>query len=114
MTCTNCAKPINRGRWCSDKCRMSYKRTFEDNPAPIHNPNKVEPEQNPNTICPTCDYANYDPNDEWSHSACHKTQLEIEAHYTLKNFPRLKYGSGAGSYSPYPKSNPKSKAYLDV
>lgn len=43
------------------------------------------------------------------------TQEEIEAHYTLKNFPPVKYystnGGGNGSYSPYPASDPRSKAY---
>lgn len=43
------------------------------------------------------------------------TQEEIEQHYTLKNYPPVKYyslnGGGSGSYSPYPASNPRSAAY---
>ena len=56
-----------------------------------------------------------DPNNEWSHSACNKSQSEIEAHYTEANFPskNIRYGYGAGKISPYPKTDPKSKAYYD-
>ena len=65
--------------------------------------------------CSKCKLEGYNPDNEWSHSACYKTQAEIEAHYTLANFPNKKtrYGSGAGSLSPYPKTDPKSKAYYD-
>lgn len=134
MTCTNCGKPINRGKWCSDKCRMVYKRIHK----PEHKPEQIVPEQkpeqaisdNPNKcVCgdalPTTNLgrkpesklelamynANGTPN-EWFHSACHKTQAEIEAHYTLANFPPVKYGSGRGSLSPYPMSDSRYKAYV--
>lgn len=65
--------------------------------------------------CPKCKFGDYDKTNEWSHSACYKTQPEIEARYTLENFPnrKIRYGSGAGSISPYPKTDPKSKAYYD-
>lgn len=32
FTCQNCGKQIAKGKWCSDKCRMAFKR----------NPNKSE------------------------------------------------------------------------
>ena len=97
MQCTNyqqCKNGIERGKWCSDRCRMSYTRT---------NPNKneqegeqIQPEQaNPNINKTDPDAPNY--------------------YYTIKNFPLPKYhspgGGGQGSYSPYPQSNPKSLAY---
>lgn len=65
--------------------------------------------------CPKCKLEGYKLTDEWSHSACHKTQTEIEAHYTLANFPnkKIRYGSGAGSISPYPKTDKRSEAYYD-
>lgn len=44
-----------------------------------------------------------------------QTQEEIEEHYTLKNYPLNKYysvnGGGSGSYSPYPKTDPRSKSF---
>lgn len=54
-------------------------------------------------------------NNPWFNSAETKTQAEIEAHYTEANFPskNIKYGSGAGKKSPYPKTDGRSKAYYD-
>lgn len=56
--------------------------------------------------------------EDWHNSAETKTQVEIEAHYTLANFPRVKYytqnGGGSGAYSPYNKYDPRAKAYIDV
>lgn len=126
MTCNNCGKPINRGKWCSDKCRMAYARTFGGEQAPVHNPNR-----NPNK--PEHEHANpnemsdFEPipakpeqtrtNDDWTNSAQTKTQAEIEAHYTLHNFPRNKYyslnGGGSGALSPYPRTDPRAAAYID-
>lgn len=65
--------------------------------------------------CTVCKLKGYDPNNEWSHSACFKTQEEIEAHYTQVNSPskNIRYGSGAGKISPYPKTDGRSKAYYD-
>lgn len=44
------------------------------------------------------------------------TQAEIEEHYTLKNYPPVKYyslnGGGSGSYSPYPLSDKRSLPYI--
>lgn len=65
--------------------------------------------------CPKCNLEGYDQTNEWSHSACFKTQSEIEAHYTEANFPSksIRYGSRAGKISPYPKTDGRSKAYYD-
>lgn len=46
VTCQNCGKQIAKGKWCSDKCRMAFKRKPEQKPKP--NTNKGEqtiPEQ---------------------------------------------------------------------
>lgn len=55
------------------------------------------------------------PAGDWANSAGTKSQAEIEAHYTLANFPPVKYhstnGGGSGSYSPYPSTDPRCKAY---
>lgn len=55
VTCNNCGKPIPKGKWCSDKCRMAFKRTqLGEQPEQITNPNtnkgeQILPEQpNPN------------------------------------------------------------------
>lgn len=42
ITCNNCGKPIVRGKWCSDKCRMAFKRI---EPEQKLNPNTNKPEQ---------------------------------------------------------------------
>lgn len=54
--------------------------------------------------------------EDWKNSAETKTQAEIEEHYSLNNFStRHRYysanGGGAGSFSPYPSSDPRSAAY---
>ena len=52
---------------------------------------------------------------DWTNSAQTRTQEEIEAHYTLANFPPVKYysqnGGGSGAYSPYPQKDPRAAAY---
>lgn len=46
ITCNNCGKPIPKGKWCSDKCRMAYKRTQpEQEGEQTNNPNTNKPEQ---------------------------------------------------------------------
>lgn len=111
VTCNNCGKPINSGRWCGDKCRMAFKRSF----------GKAEqlPEQKaPEHEHSVAEQGKANKPEDWADSANTKTQAEIEAHYTLANFPRVKYytqnGGGSGSYSPYSKSDPRAKAYIDV
>jgi hypothetical protein len=49
--CKNCGKEVSKKAiYCSDKCRMQYKRTTRTE-QPEQNPNKVQPEQaNPNRI----------------------------------------------------------------
>lgn len=32
LHCKNCGKDINKGTWCSDKCRMAFKRKGEQKP----------------------------------------------------------------------------------
>jgi len=54
--------------------------------------------------------------EDWKNSAEKKTQAEIKEHYSLKNFPsRPRYysanGGGAGGFSPYLSSDPRSVAY---
>lgn len=47
ITCQNCGKQIDRGKWCSDKCRMAFKRKEPEQNKPEHE-QKVEhsiPEQ---------------------------------------------------------------------
>lgn len=105
LTCSNCAKPINRGKWCSDKCRKSYVRAFEGKGAKVYNPDKTKP-----------GHTKSDNQNEWFNSATTKTQQEIELHYTLANLPLVKYhsvgGGGYGANSPYPRSDARSKAYI--
>jgi hypothetical protein len=94
--CTVCDKMFYAQRatakFCNATCRKRYSRDVNDDP--IIEPAIEQPEHK-----------------------IPQTQEEIEAYYTLKNFPRVKYyslnGGGQGSYSPYPKSDPRSKAYLD-
>lgn len=73
-------------KFCSAVCRVKYSRT--------------DTEQQPGTT---------------QEAKKPMTQAEIESYYTLKNFPPVKYyslnGGGNGSYSPYPMSDPRSKAY---
>lgn len=45
VVCQNCGKEIDRGKWCSDKCRMANKRTAK----PEQSTAKVEQNTNPNT-----------------------------------------------------------------
>lgn len=102
-------------RYCSNKCRKAATRQVDNTPVVVTDNKKNVTD---NIKCDKCGYGNYNPANEWSHSACHKTQSEIEAHYTLRNFPKAKYyslnGGGSGALSPYPKSNKRSLAYLDV
>ena len=65
--------------------------------------------------CPKCKFEGYESTNEWSHSACHKTQEQIESRYTEVNFPskNIRYGSGVGKKSPYLKTDDRSKAYYD-
>lgn len=81
-------------KFCSVKCRVAYNRQVDQEPY-TKSAGEV---------------------DEWVNSAETKTQEEIEAHYTLANFPLVKYyslnGGGSGAYSPYPLSNPRSAAYM--
>lgn len=110
-TCNNCGKPINGDKWCSDKCRMAYKRTFGKAAEPEHLPEQKLPEHEQIQA----ERTNPNKPEDWRNSAETKTKAEIEAHYSSANFPVPKYhsvnGGGAGSYSPYPKSDPRSKAY---
>lgn len=75
-------------KFCSDKCRVKYNRQIDEEQQAEE---LTKPQKLP------------------------QTQEEIEAYYTLKNFPPVKYyslnGGGSGSYSPYPMSDPRSKAY---
>lgn len=100
ITCNNCGKPINRGKWCSDKCRKAYSRAFEGKEVPDYVPKEVKPE----------------PVSGWENSAETKTQEEIESHYTLENFPcNNRYysanGGGVGALSPYRKTDPRHESY---
>lgn len=94
--CLVCQKTFNAKRatakFCSTKCRVAFNRVEELD--------KQEPVKE----------------NEWLNSAETKTQAEIEAHYTLANFPpRGKYyssgGGGSGSLAPYPKTDPRYQAY---
>lgn len=43
--CKNCGKEINRGTWCSDKCRKAYVRNPDkDTPKSDKNPDKPNPD----------------------------------------------------------------------
>lgn len=44
------------------------------------------------------------------------TEQERMAKYNKQNFPskNIRYGSGSGTISPYPKNDPRSKAYYDI
>lgn len=83
-------------KFCSATCRKAYSRSVDDEPV-VQEETKLE-------------------DDEWFNCAETKTQEEIEAHFTLENFPPVTYhttgGGGRGSRSPYPMSDPRSKAYL--
>jgi len=97
--CVICQKMYHAKRadskYCSAACRKAASRQVSEEPVA-----KVVPK----------------PVDEWANSAETKTQAEIEEHYSLKNFPRVKYysqnGGGSGALSPYPLSDPRSQAYL--
>lgn len=107
--CLICQKTFRAKRasakYCSEACKQKSKRQVDE----------LEPitlEQEPTTIvCPKCKYAGYNPQDKWSHSACYRTQAEIEGHYTQRNYPRVLYGK---SISPYPKSDRRYYAYADA
>lgn len=50
ITCQNCGKQIQKGKWCSDKCRMALKRQGEQKPehsVPEHEQmmENIQPEQ---------------------------------------------------------------------
>ena len=113
--CTVCAKVFSAKRstakFCSVACKLKYNRDIKDD-TEITQSKPVSAVQK----CPKCGFGQYDPTNEWSHSACFKTQEEIEEHYTLANFPSVKYhssgGGGSGSRSPYPVGDPRSKAYV--
>lgn len=107
MTCNNCGKPIAKGKWCSDKCRKAYARNSDIQPGQNSENVRLNPDK---TQLGHVETDNSDKN-EWFNSAETKTQAEIEEHYTLRNFPRVKYGTGTGSYSPYPMKDPRSVAY---
>lgn len=104
MNCTNfdkCKNEVLEGKtkpskWCSDGCRKDYNRAEKTDKKENGQAGKKKTDKSINTA-------------DWM------TQEQIEEHYTLKNYPPVKYyslnGGGAGSYSPYPKSNPKSRAY---
>lgn len=95
--CERCDKMYyakrSTSRFCSDTCGKAFRRADNINETVI----EAEPKEPEHKIP--------------------QTQEEIEAYYTLENFPRVKYyslnGGGTGSYSPYPKNDPRSKAYLD-
>ncbi len=91
-------------KFCNDTCRKAYSRDIKDDPV---------------IKFKRSNHSETDEKNEWLNSAENKTQEEIEAHYTLKNFPsKAKYyssgGGGSGAISPYPRSNPKSSAYIDI
>lgn len=44
LHCKNCGKDINKGTWCSDKCRMAYKRTHQGE----QKPEQTQPEHEQN------------------------------------------------------------------
>jgi hypothetical protein len=100
--CTVCDKVYHAERstskFCSAACRKAYSRDIKDVPVVVKQPKVVKPVN------------------EWLNSAETKTQEEIEGHYTLANFPLVKYhssgGGGSGSRSPYPVGDPRSKAYV--
>ena len=116
-TCGNCGKPITGVKWCSDKCRMAYKRTLQ----PEHQPEQKAPEQALPEHCVACRPLSYcgvhKELSPWFNSST-KTQVEIETHYTLANYPAPVYqtiGSTAkgGSLSPYPMTDGRYKAYIN-
>lgn len=76
-------------KFCSASCRVKYSRQVADEPVVA---TEVAEEKVGST------------DNEWFESAKHKTQAEIEEHYTLANFPPLSYhssgGGGAGTSSP--------------
>jgi len=130
--CLVCQKTFHAERatakFCSATCRKAYSRDVQDETSvkpTVTTKSDVQGYHKDHfhiykgknkynvgkRLCNKCELE-IDVENEWSHSACYKTQEEIEAHYNLKNFPRIKYGSGAGAYSPYPKSDPRSRAYL--
>ena len=50
IVCRNCGKQIDRGTWCSDKCRMAFKRKPEqkaehEQPEHEQKPEQTQPEQ---------------------------------------------------------------------
>lgn len=100
--CVTCGKLFaakrSTAKFCSAACKMKYTRLNED---PTTLSQDVSEEQD----------------DEWFESAKHKTQEEIEAHYTLANFPnRARYysgnGGGSGALSPYRSDDLRHQAYL--
>lgn len=129
--CIVCDREFNAKRdtakFCGPVCRVRYSRQIDDDvvvaPTVI---DTIVPKGLGKRIfmgaldrgykCPKCGFDMYFPENEWSHSACHKTQEEIETHYTLNNYPfKARYhssgGGGSGSLSPYNMSDPRHKAY---
>lgn len=114
--CLNCQKSYHAARassrYCSATCRKQANRDADE--APTQNIPSVNP-PNPSfhqdhyvtrgnkNYCTDCDYK-LDTDNEWSHSACWRTQEEIEKRYTLENYPHLKYhtsgGGGSGRTTP--------------
>jgi len=100
-------------KYCSEKCRKQANRDIDDDisvpsvtlnaaPVTLFHAAHYKTKNNKN-LCNECTYE-LDINNEWSHSACYKTQDEIEAHYTLENFPNITYhssgGGGTGTIAP--------------
>lgn len=109
-SCTVCDKKYSAKRstskFCSGACRVKFSRDIKDDPI-------IKLKR------PTLSQSETNEKNEWFNSAENKTQEEIEAHYTLKNFPsKAKYyssgGGGSGAVSPYPRYNRKSLAYIDA
>lgn len=109
-TCLVCNKKFlakrNTAQFCSASCRVKFSRQVGDDPtlAKLFNGRLTKDEP--------------DIKDSpWYNSKETKTQEEIEAHYTLENFPcPAKYysvnGGGSGLNSPFPRSDKRSLAYI--
>lgn len=111
--CTVCDKVYfakrSTSKFCSATCRKAYSRDIRDDPEI-----GVKSEKCSDCFLELGVVCN--KHNPWFNSAETKTQAEIEEHYSLKNFPRVKYysqnGGGSGALSPYPLSDPRSQAYL--
>ncbi len=113
--CVNCNKEFEaktkRALFCSDKCRAAFNRAKENL---VEAAEQVEKDKAQLLVEQV--EAERVESEDWKNSAEKKTQAEIEEHYSLKNFPsRPRYysanGGGAGGFSPYLSSDPRSVAY---